>query len=374
MPAKIKKRGTARWMGSVMVNGVKKRKLFPDASQKSFREAVLWEEEIKRAYQEDQPTAMGSPTVDLWIQECLDDVAVRCEKETYYEKLRHFQWFCLEPEITPALEVEGITLGLCRKFLTKICRERTGEVANRVRKNLAAAWKWARTNIPGWPMGTNPFRIVPKFPTEESPRYVPPEEDFLKVLGHVTHQQDYVMLMTYLHTAGRKSEIFNMKFSDLDFKNRKLRLWTRKRKGARECDWLPMTNELRSLLLDWTEQRLAMTGVDPDHVFIILVEGPHVAKWYGRPFKNRYTLMKRLCKRAGVKPFGFHAIRHLSASMLFKAGYPVSMIQRILRHKHATTTDRYLRKLGVEDMREGVENTFGNVVPFKTKRPLKNRF
>ena len=53
-------------------------------------------------------------------------------------------------------------------------------------------------------------------------------------------------------------------------------------------------------------------------------------------------------KRAGVKPFGFHAIRHFTASYLFAKGQSVSVIQQILRHKNPNTTTRYLRKLGLE--------------------------
>jgi len=56
--------------------------------------------------------------------------------------------------------------------------------------------------------------------------------------------------------------------------------------------------------------------------------------------------MKEICALAGVKKFGHHAIRHLSATILFRAGYKLTVIQRILRHKHPTTTERYLQKLG----------------------------
>jgi integrase len=65
--------------------------------------------------------------------------------------------------------------------------------------------------------------------------------------------------------------------------------------------------------------------------------------------------MTKLCKKAKVKPFGFHAIRHLTASILYKKGYPVSIIQAILRHKNPNTTTRYLRTLGLEDTRSALE-------------------
>ena len=58
--------------------------------------------------------------------------------------------------------------------------------------------------------------------------------------------------------------------------------------------------------------------------------------------------MDTICKRAKVKPFGFHAIRHLHASILFNEGTELSVVQRQLRHTNPNTTARYLRSLGYE--------------------------
>ena len=66
--------------------------------------------------------------------------------------------------------------------------------------------------------------------------------------------------------------------------------------------------------------------------------------------------MKQLCERAKVKPFGFHAIRHLTASILYKMGQPVSVIQAILRHKSPNTAAIYLRTLGLEETRGALED------------------
>ena len=54
-------------------------------------------------------------------------------------------------------------------------------------------------------------------------------------------------------------------------------------------------------------------------------------------------MMPRLC---GVKPFGFHALRHKSASITFVVG-GLSAAQSLMGHYRATTTDRYVRSAGL---------------------------
>ncbi|WP_207261993.1 tyrosine-type recombinase/integrase [Desulfovibrio sp. Huiquan2017] len=66
----------------------------------------------------------------------------------------------------------------------------------------------------------------------------------------------------------------------------------------------------------------------------------------------------RACIPAGVEPFGYHGIRHLTATELFHAGPPASLIQRILRHKTPNTTARYLHELGLDNALEQIDGTF----------------
>ena len=64
--------------------------------------------------------------------------------------------------------------------------------------------------------------------------------------------------------------------------------------------------------------------------------------------------MSGLCQRAGVKPFGFHALRRYVASVLADT-HKVSAkrIQRILRHKNLSTTERY-----IQNINDDLKNTF----------------
>ena len=67
--------------------------------------------------------------------------------------------------------------------------------------------------------------------------------------------------------------------------------------------------------------------------------------------------MGKWCDKAKVKPFGWHAIRHLTAMELYRSGYSIKHIQAVLRHQRATTTDIYLRSLGVgQALRDTLNN------------------
>lgn len=49
-----------------------------------------------------------------------------------------------------------------------------------------------------------------------------------------------------------------------------------------------------------------------------------VPPYIGQPYKTAAHVMERLCQRAGVKRFGFHAIRHLAATILAQEGHTFS--------------------------------------------------
>ena len=93
--------------------------------------------------------------------------------------------------------------GAILKHFNKEAGGRSGYAANKDRKNLIAAWNWARKYLVGWPK-ENPFTDTEKQQAEQFPRYVPPVEDFWKVYDAAREGQDKLMLLAYLHTAARR--------------------------------------------------------------------------------------------------------------------------------------------------------------------------
>jgi integrase len=377
MPALIKKRGKKRWKGVVFVDYYREEKLFPDSSKESKLAAIMWEKEkreeifqkLEAQSKEQTQTNTVYLTVGEWIEKYLDFVTSRYVKKTFAHKKEAFR--CLARQVISSTPVKDINPAIAEEVLKSKFNATSGYAANTVRKNLMAAWTWGQRYMDNFPEGANPFFRVAPFPEIEKPRYVPPEEDFWKLYEYISGQdgivarQDKVILLTFLHCAGRRGEIWNLKFSDLDFQNSRIRLWTRKRKhGNYQSDWLPLTSELHEELKSWIEERMKMDTRDKQHVFVSLENSPFCVDYHGHPFKERRHFMTRSCQRAGVTPFGFHAIRHLTASILYSKGVRMATIQAILRHENKTTTERYLRSLGIDEVRGDLEDVFGKVVRF----------
>ena len=320
------KRGK-KWVGEVMRAGLRKSKKFL-----SKNEAQHWESEQKHVSLGDWLRPIPTEySIAEWSGDYLD-YAKKFSRKTYSEKRLAFRKF-FESEIDPMLPVTAITSDKMLSHFQKQFDARSGCASNKDRKNMISAWNWG-AKYKGL-TGINSF-LTDKFPEKRSPRYTPPESDFWKIF-EAAEGQDKTLLLTYLHTAARRSEIFRLRLEDIDFGEEQVRLWTRKREGGTmEFDWVPMTVTLAQALLSHLNQ---------NQITDIVFPNPDTGKFY----VERKHFMEGLCKRAGVKEFGIHGIRHLSASILAKEGVPLPIIQLILRHRKITTTQRYFHGLGLKE-------------------------
>lgn len=352
----IVKRGTRRFISQIMVNGVKRAKLFPDASMESKRAAMQWELETRKRL-EQESTATRCLSIIVWIDEYLDEVQARYSQKTYEEKRKAFSRFIKHSGYAMETPVEEIKRDAVRGFLRHLSKKISGHAANKARKNIGAAWRWGERNIEGWPHVPNHFLTCERFKEQKSIRYIPPEEDFWKVYAFC-EKQDQVMLLAFFHLGARRNELFSLKWSEVDFNREQVYLQTRKRDGGLEGNWVPMTKQLCRELAAWFEERQSMMGMDPEHVFVILANTAFCEDYYGKPFQKRQHFMEKLCTKAGVKPFGFHSIRHLFASRLWRKNVALGHIQQLLRHQSPRTTERYLKSLGLDTIRKSLQMSF----------------
>lgn len=278
------------------------------------------------------------------INRYLDHAKARFTKKTYEEKVFVVRAF-LEHLGGQDMPVDEITASHVDSYLLARAARTSNNAANRDRKNLAAMFHWGERVLD---LPSNPAAKTDRFSHDRAPQYTPPESDVLKVLAAASGV-DRVFLECYLHTGARRSEIFSLLWEDVNFERGEIRLWTRKTKdGSREGEWLPMTRTLAESLRWWWENR---TFKDAPHVFLDDHPGPH----YGQPYLVRRRYLKGLCDRAGVPQFGFHALRRYVASMLADRHKVSSKtIQRVLRHKNVTTTERYIQRIN-QDLRSTMD-------------------
>lgn len=319
-----------KWRGTKMIRGKRRSKMF-----NSKTEARKWEAaQTEEAWLKESTT----PTVSVveWGTEYLHYAKAQYAKSTFDDKRRALK------RLTMAFGANTLVRDLPPLKVEKHFREihQNGGSASNDRKYLKAAWTWGKKRF-GF-NGDNPFDVdIP--PARKRDRYIPPLEDFWKVLKAVQLRQDQVMLLTYLYTAARRTEVFRLKWSDIDFTNARIRLGTKKRASHQmEYDWIPMAKTLTAELADWKNNR---PHKDSEHVFVISGEHHFENQYEGSAFKVRGHFMNKACKRAGVKAFGFHSIRHLTASVLAQENESLPNIKQILRHKNVATTARYIHSL-----------------------------
>lgn len=188
----------------------------------------------------------------------------------------------------------------------------------------------------------NPTQGIGFFPVEKCKKYIPTKEDVIKVIS-VADPEAQQYLWTITLTAARMGEANGMTWDDVDFDRSVVTLWTRKRKGGnREPREVPMVQKLHDILSHRFESR----NPEMPWVFWHTYWSRKAGTWVKGPYGERKKLMSTLCDRAGVKYFRYHALRHLTASILDDLGIPIGAIQRILGHKNRRTTEIYLHSIG----------------------------
>jgi len=219
-----------------------------------------------------------------------------------------------------------ITTGFVEKYLLK---RPTNHNFSKDRTELMKLFNWGfrRLMLP-----MNPVFLVDKLPVERSKKSMPTPEQMVRIL--VAAGADRPMFQVIFYLMARVDEIMRLKWEDVNFEHKAVRLWTRKRRGGNwESDWLPMNEELEKVLWELWQSR-----VNEEWVFM----NPKTGTRWG----YRYKLLRGICKRAGVPHFGYHAIRHFVASYLCdKKKVSLPVISKLLRHKNLQTTERDLQAI-----------------------------
>ena len=274
----------------------------------------------KLAYQSD--SLHFGDLADEYISHC----QARMQKNTLRQK--HFVYKSFLTFIEGDRQIAEVTTKQIADYLRDRSVQGGNKAANRDLRDIKAMYNWGiKQEIIDI---KNPCRKIENFPEDLYIPYVPPQEDIDKIrMAANPDERDFIEVV--YHAIARKIEIKRLTWSDVNFEQRWIRLYTRKRRGGQlEPVYKPMNKTLYGILYTRWKRR---DKSDP-HVF-----------QYNQDHLNH--MMGNLCKKACVKHFGFHAIRHHVASVINDSRKAsMKQIQGLLGHKRQSTTEEYLHFIG----------------------------
>lgn len=150
-------------------------------------------------------------------------------------------------------------------------------------------------------------------------------------------KRDYAILLMVTQLGLRDSDIQNLKFENLLWKECRIRLIQEKTKRALE---LPLGEEIGHAIIDYLKYGRPKQDTT-DYIFI-----RHCAP-YGK-CGNYYHIMRARLAKAGIpfdrdKPRGLHTLRHTLATRLLEQDISVQTISEILGHTCVNSTKVYLQ-------------------------------
>lgn len=367
MPIQDKIRKT--WIGRVRLSG------FPVKTKRGFKTktaAKEWErkEKIRLTNPAKIPLTFSKASTEylLYCQR-------RQQKNTYRQKafiIKSLIQYWREDKTLN--EIQSMEI---EKYLDARFENVSGKSANRDLREINTLFNWLVKNKF---TDVNPVTAIEKYKEEPFIKYVPPQEDVNKVMLEAD-PWEYAILQCIYNTNARSVEIRRMRWEDVDFSRRTIKLWTRKRRGGDlQPDELYINNVLLEILKALYKERIrgssyvfpsksggqlsksTMDNIMPG-IFKRLNYINNGKKWIEKP------------KEEQVKVFGFHAIRHHVASLMV-AGNELSLVdvQKQLRHKRATTTDNYIKSFKDAETKAAdfIEKT-QKIIPFSLKKKIQKK-
>ena len=249
----------------------------------------------------------GLEKPDIQFGELLDDYFEYTELNRAKSTHRNDR-YRIEANLLPYFReytIRDISPGLIEKY--KRLRVEEGASHNTVNHELAKlSHIIKRAMIKGY-VDRNVVALVEKFKLpEKNPRYLTePEMD--KLLDAAQGEYIYPILVTALHTGMRKSELFNLKWQNVDFEQVTVTIqsgddWHTKNYRSRTIEMTPML--YRTML---QQRKLHMElRVRLDYVFT----------YRGHRIKYMDATLKKVVKRAKLENVTLHSLRHTFASHL----------------------------------------------------------
>lgn len=258
----------------------------------------------------------------LRFSECLDEYLQWSKPHkrpsSYRRDLTSARWLLKEFRLKP---ISSITQKDIEKFQGKRALEVKPATVNRTMETLrhlfTKAIEWGYLQV-------NPTQRVKQLKTPPGRiRYLSLKERDRLLVECAPNLMLYAVVVTALETGMRRGELRGLKWEDVSFETRTIYLHRTKNNTARA---VPISNNLSVFLRRFYKERVGK--------FVF-------SKPDGKPYGDWKRSFATACKRAEVKNFRFHDLRHTFASYLVMGGVDIRTVQELMGHKDIKMTVRY---------------------------------
>ena len=147
------------------------------------------------------------------------------------------------------------------------------------------------------------------------------------------NSRDYAILMTFLKSGIRESELAELHIDDVDLYHDELTV--REGKGKKERK-IPLMPELKRALKRYLADRDRQDNILDEDTLFLARNGTSL-----NPSSIR-KLVKKYYTKAGVRKSGVHTLRHTFSAHNVNNGMPIADLQKVLGHKKKETTLKYI--------------------------------
>lgn len=325
---------------------------------KTKKEARLGESELRQRVER-----LGATQTSLdWLTLCnlyLKDAKTNCMgHDTLGRKLR----FCRETlKRWGNIPCEEIAVHMAQSYLLERAEPFSNNSFNIYKQEGQRLFNWGiKQEL--LPKDTrNPFAEIDKKRHDKGkPRPAAIEHVIKAYLVAPPEKKD--LLLVYLVTGARKSEILQWEWTDIDFDKRIYALHTRK-SGTGEVK--TTHHEMPDFLYAILQRRFNKRHPILPYVFWHKFWDRKKKAWREDRYQSLNKFTHRLCKKAGVPPFHLHQLRHLATSILKELGdMGLAKLQRFLRHDKQKTTEIYAGHLdtSTKEQTDFLANYWSNVL------------
>mgnify|MGYP000902241359 FL=1 len=183
-------------------------------------------------------------------------------------------------------------------------------------------------------------KVVIPLTIEEQKRFTEAAENYIPSLGNTSNKN--LQPLIELYSGMRMGEINALRLSDVDFKNKKINICgtiengknysafrvehTKTKSGMRK---IPINVKLEKYL------KRAVENYTPNEEQLIFFD-----KENNKPIATQSVnkVIRSICKRANVRMFSSHTLRHTYATRLVESNVPIKIVQNLLGHNDITIT------------------------------------